>query len=79
MSDFDLREELRAHPEVKNTYCVNQKMPPTYERKWKLNIMWTDGDVSTILGRDERGSEDVYRQGLRSADAKMLRHRGEGR
>lgn len=61
-----LKAELRAV--TRNTYCVNEKVPPSYDRKWKLYVLWKDGTNSTFWGDDSgAGYERVYRDALRLA------------
>ena len=73
MSHEQMRDELRGL--VRSTYCVNEKRSPTYERKWKLHVLWHDGSTRTYWGEDSSaGLERVYRDALRDARAKTVPH-----
>lgn len=61
-----LRSQLNAV--TRNTYCVNEKVPPSYRRQWKLHVLWRDGTTSTYWGDDtDAGFERVYRDALLDA------------
>jgi hypothetical protein len=64
----DFEVELRAV--ARNVYVVNEKRPPSYDRKWRLHVLWHDGTTTTIWGDDsERGFESVHREALRHPNA----------
>lgn len=60
--------DLRAA--ARNVYVVNEKRPPTYDRKWKLHVLWNDGSTSTYWGDDsDAGFERIHREALRDPRA----------
>ena len=63
----DPRQRLRAV--AQNTYCVNEKVPPTYDRKWKLHVLWRDGSTSDYMGSDSAGPDPLYERALRDPRA----------
>lgn len=68
-----LQAKLKAT--TRSTYCVNEKRPGSYDRKWKLYVLWNDGTNSTFWGEDsEAGYERVYRDALRLAPEHSYRN-----
>ncbi len=45
------RDALRAV--ARNVYIVNEKVPPNYDRKWKIHVLWHDGTVSDTTTADD--------------------------
>jgi len=54
-----------------NTYLVNEKRPPSYDRKWKLYVLHSDREGLTYWGDDsEAGKAKIFNEALRDARRK---------
>jgi len=67
MSTYDdLMAVLR--PITRSTYMVNEKVAPTYERKWKLYVLHRDGVGRHYWGADtDAGMVDALQRAIRDA------------
>lgn len=67
-----LKAELRQL--ARNIYEVNEKRPPSYDRKWRLYVLHSDGESRTYLSPDtEAGQERNLRDALRYEHARADR------
>lgn len=55
-----LRDTLRSA--ARSVYVVNEKRPPSYDRQWRIHVLWRDGTTTTVWTND---SDDARNAELR--------------
>lgn len=64
-----LKDELQSWS--KSVYIVNEKRPPSYDRAWKIYVLFKDGSNDTTWTADH---PDALHQGMRDM-IRVAQHR----